>query len=175
MEWNKETIQAILQTSQKVEIVNGKEVYGASAMTGKHENRYLVYRMLQAVYDRQWADEKASDSTKHNNGQGFTSADARKLSKFAKQSKSYQNLTPKQAKFLAPRLMKYAGQIALVAKIKQGQAREKMPVQKATAKEYISHCLAEKEAYWDNEFAKQEAKQEALAFMSGIKDMEAFQ
>lgn len=99
-----------------------------AGVTGRHQNRYLVYRMLQAMFDRQTADEQASDDTKHVNGVGFNGVDAPLLSDVAKRSKQYNNLTIKQAAMVARRLTKYTGQLEAIAAAKQiAKAAEQVP------------------------------------------------
>jgi hypothetical protein len=105
MTFTKETIASILANPQ--------------ASTGGKENRYLVYRMLQAMYQRQTASEQATFTTHYVNHVGFNSADAPLLTDVAKRSQKYNNLTPKQAVMIARRLKKYVGQLASIAAEKQ--------------------------------------------------------
>lgn len=95
--------------------------------TGDKENRYLIYRMLQAMYERQTMDEQASGFTKHWNNVGFNGVDAPLLSEVAERSKQYKNLTVKQAFMVAKRLKKYAGQLAGIAAEKQQQKLVPVP------------------------------------------------
>jgi hypothetical protein len=166
MVWNREAIETVLKTSLNVE--------GANAKTGQHENRYLVYRMLQCVYNRQWADEKAAGQTKHTNGQGFTGSDAKLLSDVAKKSIPYKNLTAAQAAMVAKRLLKYSGQIAKVAKVNMANKPAFNPV--VTKPKVVP--IQQSFQYQDpddfskdwvtlkNKHAKQEAAQEAAAYLS---------
>jgi hypothetical protein len=151
MVWNKSLIENIIQKASTVEGAVEKT-------TGELENRYLLWRMLIAIYDRQLSDEKTSEHTKHNNGKGFTPADARILSNVAKASLKYKNLTPKQcAKIVAPKMMKYAGQLIKVIKEKEAAAIEK------------GHQISEEQYHAD--YAKHEAEMERAAFLSKMPIM----
>jgi hypothetical protein len=161
---------------------------------GTHEKRYLVYRMLQALYEYQTRDEQYAETTKHRNNVGFNGPDAGLLSGIAKRSQKYQNLTAKQAKLVASRLVKYTGQLVKIAAEK---AQQKLPatqlaepVNKPTSREEKKAFFAKQMAlveppcsccgannhsadhcdiYWKNEFAKQEAIQEQQAFENKMK------
>lgn len=89
--------------------------------TGVRENRYLIYRMLQALYQRQTRYEQDAEHTEEHNGRGFNGPDSHLLTKVAKKSLPYQNLTIKQCVWLAPRLKKYAKQLELIASEKLTQ------------------------------------------------------
>lgn len=104
MNWTKEEIVAVLANPE--------------GQTGKHKNRYLVYRMLQALYQRQTSTEQEAELTIEHNGVGFNGVDADFLSSVAKNSLKYQGLTEKQAAFVAKRLKKYAKQLAGIAAVK---------------------------------------------------------
>lgn len=82
--------------------------------TANHENHYLIYRMLQALYRRQTPDEKGNGVTVYRNGMGFNSIDAPILTSIAERSKAYRDLTPKQAALVGSLLQKYVGQIVQI-------------------------------------------------------------
>jgi hypothetical protein len=82
-----------------------------------------VERAILAIYARQTSDEQTSDQTKHSNNMGFTGADARMLSSFAKwigKRSQYvpegKRLSDKQIAYARPRLAKYAVQLLKVYK-----------------------------------------------------------
>lgn len=78
-------------------------------------NDKAVARALLALLDRQTADEQASQTTSHSNGQGFTGADAEILTSFAQQVQRGRTLSVKQLEIARRKLVKYAKQLALVA------------------------------------------------------------
>lgn len=78
-------------------------------------NDKWVLHGLLALYDRQTADEKATDSTRHHNKQGFSGADADFMSSLARQARSRGCLSPKQMVFARKKVMKYAGQLTKIA------------------------------------------------------------
>lgn len=134
---------------------------------GKHQNRYLIYRMLQALYERQTSSEQASQQTQVLNGVGFNGADARLLSKVAIQSKPYNNLTVKQAVMVAKRLKKYAGQLETIA-AEKSKLVVVPPVQLFCLEcggpqhQQIEDC----DVYWAKLEQQREKEQEAAAFLS---------
>jgi hypothetical protein len=71
-------------------------------------------RAILTIYARQTADEQATESTNHRNGQGFTGSDADILSSFAKQIQSGHTLSQKQLALAYKKLYKYAGQLVKV-------------------------------------------------------------
>ena len=87
-------------------------------VTGQHQNRYLVYRMLQAMYERQTQSEQASGMTHVLNGVGFNGVDSGFLSDVALKSRKYKNLTPGQAKAVGRSLKKYVRQLVEIAESK---------------------------------------------------------
>jgi hypothetical protein len=139
--------------------------------------RRLVYRMLQAVYERQTRDEQAVKVTKHVNGRGFNGPDAPILSDIAQKSIRYGSLTPRQTSLVARKLQKYAGQLALVASDKQQPSlpmiSQTVPEPVVTEEPTVSGCSycgeqghekTDCDAYWGDEFGRYEAEQEQLAF-----------
>ena len=101
------------------------KVYDATEIRAKlvSNDKWLV-RGILAIYARQTADEKSSQTTKHHNGVGFNGRDAAILSSFAKQILSWQAtenprypqpLSPKQFALARRSMPKYAGQLARIA------------------------------------------------------------
>ena len=90
--WNKENISELLQTNDK-----------------------MVLKSLLQLYYRQTRDEQIQESTNHNNNQGFTSSDAKRLTSIAKWAIKTGFLTPKTIVLVRKRIMKYAGQLAKIA------------------------------------------------------------
>lgn len=74
-----------------------------------------LYRGILAIYDRQTADEQASETTSHDNGIGFNGVDASFLSSLAKQVRNRGFLTPTQLTFARKKMAKYAGQLLRIA------------------------------------------------------------
>jgi hypothetical protein len=178
MTWTKEDIKALLVATQEAGPL------GKVVKTGQVENRKIVYKMLQAMFQRQTADEQCADTTKHVNKMGFNGSDARVLSDIAKKSQQYQNLTIRQAAYVAKKLMKYAGQLEQIAK---GNVK---PVVQAATPEIVQgtptvvlckqchkapvcgdstgYCGGCSDVYWSNEAAKHEAALEAQAYLFEI-------
>lgn len=79
-----------------------------------------VEKAILVLYDRQTSDEQAGGETRHDNAQGFTSADAKRMSFVAEFLKSGKHLTREKALgTYGHRLQKYAGQLARIAIAKQ--------------------------------------------------------
>ena len=82
-------------------------------------NDVMVERSLLKLYARQTADEKASQTTSHENGMGFNGTDAFILSSFAewvtkgaaKGIPEGKRLSEKQKEIARKKLPKYAGQL----------------------------------------------------------------
>lgn len=96
-----------------------------------------VEAAILSLYAKQTSDEQAGGETRHDNAQGFTSADARGLTFIAEFLKTGKHLTREKAlgKYSA-KLQKYAGQLARIAIAKQDAkaamlvaARAPMPMQ----------------------------------------------
>lgn len=88
-EWTKERIQALLD-----------------------DNSAALPRALLVVYANQTADEQATDQTKHQNGVGFTGADAEFLSDIAKKWMRYRRwASEKQRRCVLKAVRKYWRQL----------------------------------------------------------------
>jgi len=74
-------------------------------------------RALVRIYANQTEDERCAHATKHDNGIGFTGADAEILSSFAEQVNKGQTLSPKQMALLFKKIPKYAKQLESVSKV----------------------------------------------------------
>lgn len=93
-----------------------------------------IERGILAIYERQTADEKATESTNHENGVGFSGADAEILSSFAsqimrKESRGValgQCLSEKQIVIARKKMLKYARQLAEIANEKSGVSPEEV-------------------------------------------------
>jgi hypothetical protein len=81
-------------------------------------------RGILRIYENQTNDEQRTESTNHNNGVGFTGADARFLTSLAKwiikgrrdyRRREGQSLSEKQAARARRMMQKYAGQLARIA------------------------------------------------------------
>lgn len=75
---------------------------------------------IVAIYNRQTADEQSVESTQESNAMGFNGVDAKFGSSLAKRVIAGYSLSPKQMAAGVKMMRKYAGQLLLVAKEKQG-------------------------------------------------------
>ncbi len=91
--------------------VKGKIYTEADIRTLILTNDQAVKNALVRIYDYQTLQEKLADDTIENNGVGFSGADGRIMSDFAKFYKQNKYLSPKQIGFARKRLVKYSGQI----------------------------------------------------------------
>lgn len=85
-------------------------------------SNYAVEEALLRLYDRQTADEQSREATVERNGMGFGAFDAAFLSSLAVQVRENrrgypkgQRLSVKQMALARRKVMRYAGQLALVA------------------------------------------------------------
>ena len=90
--WTKEEIKTLVQTNDKV-------LYGA---------------MLK-LYACQTADEIASGTTNHRNGQGFNGVDAGIMSSFCEFYNRTGFLTSRQKAIARRKMVKYTGQLVILA------------------------------------------------------------
>lgn len=75
-------------------------------------------RGLVRLYELQTNDEQSQETTKENNGVGFTYFDANLLTSFAKFYINRQFLSDRQMSVLFKRMPKYAGQLHAIAQAK---------------------------------------------------------
>lgn len=92
-------------------------------------NDKAVVRALIVLTERQTIDEQNSEQTINRNGRGFTPADARMGTSMAKFYQRNGYLSPKQLAYWRKqnskgiqRIVKYAGQLLEVAKLKAEQS-----------------------------------------------------
>jgi len=78
-----------------------------------------VERAVVAIYDRQTADEKASDSTNHDNNVGFQACDARRGSYWARLIKGGHHLYPDRLAKARKMAVKYRRQLVDIANSKE--------------------------------------------------------
>lgn len=114
-EWTKDEIRAKLETSDA-----------------------FVERALLALYEHQTYDEQLSLTTSHDNGIGFNGVDAPIMSKFAEWVKKSswpegKRLSHKMRVITRKKLMKYAGQLVIIAE-KKAKAAEKGAEAKAVGR-----------------------------------------
>jgi len=81
-------------------------------------NDLAVCRALVVIFERQTADEKASDATHDLNSIGFSGVDAEICSSFAKQYISRGSLSEKQMVIARKKMKKYWKQLAEIAREK---------------------------------------------------------
>ena len=79
------------------------------------EDRWL-YRGIQAIYSRQTPQEQMVADTLEDNGMGFNGVDAKLLSGFARDIDMYGTLFDWKLTVARKKMLKYAGQLALIAK-----------------------------------------------------------
>ena len=91
-EWTREEIEANLQKYDK-----------------------WVERAIVAIYNQQTEYEKQAKGTNRHNGLGFSKADAGFISDLAESYKEYGGLTDAQIKYGREAIMKYVGQLKMIA------------------------------------------------------------
>lgn len=79
----------------------------------KHDK--WVERGIVAIYEKQTESEKRVKGANRRNGVGFSKADAGFLTDLAESYKEYGGLTEAQIKYGREAIMKYAGQLAMIA------------------------------------------------------------
>ena len=72
-------------------------------------------RAILAIHARQTTDEQREDTTKHSNGRGFNSPDARRGSYYARWIKLGRHLTGNHIVKARAMMQKYVGQLVIVA------------------------------------------------------------
>jgi hypothetical protein len=123
-------------------------------------DKRAVARALVVLYQRQTADEQATQGTRYNNGRGFRPCHARMGTSMATFFLKFGYLSDKQvAYWRVPqrdgkmRIEIYAGQLAEMAQVKAAQAMHRLELQDKDA------------------FAAQERGQEAAAFLKKMREM----
>lgn len=74
-----------------------------------------LMRGLVAIYNKQTEDEKSVGVTSHDNGIGFNGVDAFILTSIAQQFIARGSVSPKQKDIVRKKMVKYAGQLTLIA------------------------------------------------------------
>ena len=85
-------------------------------------NDRAVERAIVALYERQTADEKSVDNTRHDNKVGFRKNHASRLSKYARLIKRGCRLYPMQLSYVRPWMVMYRAQLASIANAKEAAA-----------------------------------------------------
>jgi len=85
-------------------------------------NDRAVERAMVVLFERQTADEQASNTTSHKNGRGFNGLDANFGSSLARQVMAGRRLSPKQLQYARKMAHKYAGQLLEEAELKANRA-----------------------------------------------------
>lgn len=80
-----------------------------------HNNLHAIERGIVAIYRRQTNDEQQQSTTKHDNGRGFTAADAKMGTYLAKWILSGRRLSGEWRFKARDLIKKYAGQLVEVA------------------------------------------------------------
>lgn len=78
-------------------------------------NDYFVMACLSKMLDRQTRDEQFDHQTKHRNGRGFNSRDAKFMTSLAVQARKYRHLSPRQLECARRNLYKYRRQLTEIA------------------------------------------------------------
>ena len=76
-----------------------------------YRNDDQAIKALLEIYSRQTAAEQEVETTRNQNGVGFTKNDAGFLTSLAKNYLKYKKLSPKQMQFLKTYIQKYARQL----------------------------------------------------------------
>lgn len=104
------------KSAQTVRFETMKGVIASKLLTSPTQ----VESAILALYEKQTSDEQAGGDTRHDNKQGFTSADARRFSFVAEFLKTGKHLTREKALgTYGHRLQKYTGQLARMALARQ--------------------------------------------------------
>jgi|SRR5579863_377674 len=94
-----------------------------------NNNDRAVERAIVAIYERQTADEKQVDNTRHDNEVGFRKNHASRLSKYARLIKRGCRLYPMQLSYVRPWLVMYRRQLTEIANAKEAAAGRVAPLQ----------------------------------------------
>jgi len=85
-------------------------------------NDRAVERAIVAIYERQTADEKQTEHTRHDNSVGFRQNHAKRMSYYARLIKSGRHLYPRQLELSRKWMLMYRRQLADIANKKEAQA-----------------------------------------------------
>lgn len=138
-------------------------------------DRAWIEKGIIRIFEYQTASEQYNENVNNHNSVGFTPADAKMLSSFAKQLKYKSNyhLSTKQLAYAAHRMPKYARQL-LKQSITKGlvkqvngiyfYATKSKPVTDKKVKRGWTDADEKRWIEYKNEFARLEAEQEQRAF-----------
>ena len=89
-----------------------------------HDSTKMIERSILVLYSRQTETEQSSEATMGTNHMGFTGADAKLLTSFAKQIQTSEypegrRLSPRQLHWARKKIQKYAKQLAVYANSKE--------------------------------------------------------
>lgn len=138
-------------------------------------DRAWIEKGILRIFEYQTSSEQYDETVKNHNNVGFTPADAKMLSSFAKQLKYKNNyhLTPRQFNYAAHRMPKYARQL-LKQSIAKGLVKQSNGVYfYATKSKPVANKKVEREwteednrrwIEYKNEFQRIEMEQEQRAF-----------
>lgn len=90
---------------------------------------YAVERAILAIYNRQTGDEQSAGDTKHTNGRGFSGADARMGSYWARWILSGRNLSGKHLLKARKMSLKYIKQLCEIATERMETQEEREAIQ----------------------------------------------
>ena|SRR5579875_1441139 len=85
-------------------------------------NDRAVERAIVAIYERQTADEQATEHTRHDNSVGFRQNHAKRMSYYARLIKSGRHLYPRQLELSRTWMKMYRRQLADIANKKEQAA-----------------------------------------------------
>jgi hypothetical protein len=85
-------------------------------------NDRAVERAIVAIYERQTADEKQTEHTRHDNSVGFRQNHAKRMSYYARLIKSGRHLFPRQLELSRTWMKMYRRQLADIANKKEAAA-----------------------------------------------------
>jgi hypothetical protein len=89
-------------------------------------NDRAVERAIVAIYERQTADEKQTEHTRHDNRVGFRQNHAKRMSYYARLIKSGRHLYPRQLELSRSWMKMYRKQLADIAN-KKAEAADRSP------------------------------------------------
>lgn len=137
-------------------------------------DRAWIEKGIIRIFEYQTTSEQHNENVNNHNNVGFTPADAKMLSSFAKQLKYRNNyhLSPKQLAYAAHRMPKYARQLLKqsiakgIIKHQNGTWCTKNNTSKPENNSNIGWTDADERRWieYKNEFARLEAEQEQRAF-----------
>jgi hypothetical protein len=107
-------------------------------------NDRAVEKAIVAIYERQTADEKSAEHTRHDNQVGFRQNHAKRMSYYARLIKSGKHLYPRQLELSRTWMKMYRKQLADIANKKEAAAF-KTPAVSASAIDRMARINAEED------------------------------